>query len=411
MKILHISFSNYKGGASRAVTRIHQAMLKNKIDSSFLAQKIDWNISKKLISPFSKLEHLKSFIKRTVAHFFLKIYKNELSIQSFSLFQSNLHKFINNSKYDIVNLHWICAEMMSIDDVAKINKPIVWTLHDMWPFTSTEHYTFDNTWKLGGYKKKIHNFFFKKIVWYKKLIHWKNKNFFIVGVSNWISQCAKESFLFKNCKIKTINNTLDLNFWKPISKNISRKYFNLPNNVKILGHGSFGSANNLLKGRDLIEDSIKILNMNKKDLIILNYGEYVFSKNIGVEVVNLGVLTSDIDIRYFYNCLDVFLCPSRLESFGQTAAEAQSCGIPVLCFNTSGLKDIVVHKKSGLLIKNFDVLKFAKGIDFFLKIKNSEYKKMSNFSRINSLKKFSYTKISKDYLNLYKKILYSVKNG
>jgi glycosyltransferase involved in cell wall biosynthesis len=413
VKILQISYSNYKGGASRAAWRIHQSMLKNRINSDFLVINPDWNISNKLISPYSKFDYQIFFIKRIIGSVISKIFLlDKFSIQSLSLFQSNLYKFINNSDYDIVNLHWICAEMMSIEDIAKIEKPIVWTLHDMWPFTATEHFTFDTRWKFGYYKKKknVGFLFLKKLIWKRKIIRWKNKKFFIVGVSNWISKCATKSFLFKNNKIQTINNTLDLNFWKPINKNISRKYFNLPNNIKIFGHGALGTANSLLKGRDLIENSLKILKIKKTDLIILNFGDSVLSEEVGVKVINLGKLNTDIDIRYFYNSLDLFICPSRLESFGQTALEAQSCGVPVLCFDTSGLKDIVVHKKNGFFIRGFSISKFVKGIDFFLKITDSEHKKMSNYSRNYALKNFSYKKIAKEYSCLYKKILDSIKN-
>ena len=45
--------------------------------------------------------------------------------KSYNFFNSPLLKFINNSKYDIINLHWINAETLSINDIKKINKPLL----------------------------------------------------------------------------------------------------------------------------------------------------------------------------------------------------------------------------------------------------------------------------------------------
>lgn len=50
---------------------------------------------------------------------------------------------INKMDIDIVHLHWVGAETLSIEDIGRINKPVIWTLHDMWPFCGIEHYAPD----------------------------------------------------------------------------------------------------------------------------------------------------------------------------------------------------------------------------------------------------------------------------
>ena len=114
-------------------------------------------------------------------------------------------------------------------------------------------------------------------------------------------------------------------------------------------------------------------------------------------------------MKKFYNAVDFVVLPSRLETFGQTASEAISCGKPVVCFNTTGLKDIVTHKFNGWLSAMFDINKLAEGIDFFLGLSNSDYKKFSVNSRKTALKKFSYEIISKKYIKLYSEIIHSKK--
>jgi len=109
----------------------------------------------------------------------------------------------------------------------------------------------------------------------------------------------------------------------------------------------------------------------------------------------------------FYNSLDFVVVPSRLESFGQTASEAISCGKPVVCFNSTGLKDIILHGKNGWLAASYNIKRLAEGIDFFLELSDADYKKFSKNCRQIALKKFSYEIISKKYIKLYSEIINS----
>ena len=229
----------------------------------------------------------------------------------------------------------------------------------------------------------------------------------IVGVSSWMANCASSSYLMKNWPVQVIHNTLDTDFWKPTDKQNARNFFKLPKDYKVIGYGSLGYKNSSLKGKDLLLSAISHIKYDKKKIIIALLGEgNDFTKEIsGIKVFNLGKLDKDEDIRNFYNALDLIIIPSRLESFGQTASEASSCGIPSVCFDTTGLKDIVKHKKNGWLADTFNVGKLAEGIDFFLNMNNQDYIKTCNAARLVAIEKFSYKKIAEEYIDLYKKIL------
>jgi hypothetical protein len=58
-------------------------------------------------------------------------------------------KRINAWDADVVHLHWVQGEMLSIADIVRIQKPIVWMLHDMWAFCGAEHYTEEFHWREG----------------------------------------------------------------------------------------------------------------------------------------------------------------------------------------------------------------------------------------------------------------------
>ena len=124
----------------------------------------------------------------------------------------------------------------------------------------------------------------------------------------------------------------------------------------------------------------------------------------------MSKLSDDISISCLMNAVDVVAVPSLMDVLPQVANEAQSCGIPVVAFKVTGLVDCVEDKMTGYLAKPFDYKDFAQGIIWLLN-KNIEGK-ISKNSRERALNRWSYEKVSKEYQNLYCKILenFKIKN-
>ena len=144
MKILHINYSDIKGGAAIASNQLHNNLINNGINSKMLV--LDKNLTDlNIIGPNNNFEILINNLRINLARFFRRnflISKNQETF-SFNIFNTNLLSKINNFDCDIIHLHWIGNEMISISQIKKINKPIVWSFHDMWPITSGYHYTKD----------------------------------------------------------------------------------------------------------------------------------------------------------------------------------------------------------------------------------------------------------------------------
>ena len=64
----------------------------------------------------------------------------------------------------------------------------------------------------------------------------------------------------------------------------------------------------------------------------------------------------------FYSLIDCLVVPSRSESFGLSAVEAQALGIPVIASNIKGLNEVVLDKKTGLLFESGNEKDLAKKI-------------------------------------------------
>jgi len=410
MKILHVVHTDIGGGASRAVIRLHQSLLMMKTDSYVLVQNkksdnfrilTDDSIVNKLLYSF------RFYLSKVILIIFFRT--DNQSLHSLQLFPSSLVRYINNTDFDIIHLHWFQHEMLSISDIRKLNKPIVWTLHDMWPFCGCEHIT-DTNRHIFGYEKSNRPLHEKGVdinlfTWRMKKKYLKNK-LQLVAPSKWMADEASSSLLFDSWPIVTIPNTLDCGTFKPISKSISRNLFNFGINDVILLFGAVQGSKYYNKGFDLLEQTLNYLYINHKDLsfsiVVFGQSEPSEKSSFKYPIKYMGTLNDDITLALLYSASDMLLVPSRIESFCQTASESQSCGTPVVGFNTTGLRSTVEHLKTGYLAEAFDIVDFARGILWVLE---QDSNVLSNNARRFASENFDFNVVGKSHINLYNKIL------
>ena len=227
MKIIHISNSNGRGGASIATSRLNKALLDEKCDSSIWVNYKYGNNPKIKTYP-NNFQKKISRINRLLSRIVVRLLKtNNPVLHSPQIFSSPFWlKSINESDADIIHLHWFQNEMISVSDLSKIKKPLVWTLHDMWGFCGAEHISYDNRWYEGYLKNNRPigegRLDLNRWTWKRKLKYWK-KPISIITPSEWMEQNVKKSYLMKNWPVCSISNAIDINKWKPIDKNLSRK--------------------------------------------------------------------------------------------------------------------------------------------------------------------------------------------
>ena len=167
------------------------------------------------------------------------------NLHSPAWFSSIKHKQIYEIAPDIIHLHWVQGGALSIKEISKIKKPIVWTLHDMWPFSGAEHYSDNSERYKEGYKRYNRpdgesGFDLNRWVWKRKKKYWdKIENLTIVAPSNWMADCARESALFKDRRIEVVHVGLDHNLYRPVDKAIARDILNIPQEKKNNSYWSF----------------------------------------------------------------------------------------------------------------------------------------------------------------------------
>lgn len=343
-------------------------------------------------------------------HQFLASYRhqkdhNETILQSDGELSAGIVEQINQKDAKIVHLHWVC-NFLSVEDIAKIDKPIVWTLHDMWPFSGSEHFTLDSDAYFYNEPEIITRPESNHRTWLKKINLWRNKTFSIVAPSKWIANQARKSILFRNCLIQEIPLPIDTNFWFPLNKNdLNNHSINKPTKKRIL----FSAYNAILdhnKGWDLLKKSLltlyQLVDFEFEILVLGHEGEIV--QNLPFEIYSLGVLHDDQAIREIYSNADVMVIPSRLETFSQVCLEAQACALPVVAFDVGGIPDMITHQRTGWISKPYDTVDFSVGIHWVLK---DEQRRLflSRNARSQMINKYSTNIIAEKYLNLYEQII------
>jgi glycosyltransferase involved in cell wall biosynthesis len=322
---------------------------------------------------------------------------------------SNWVKRINASDADVVHLHWVQGEMLSIADIGRIKKPIVWTLHDMWAFCGAEHYTEDWRWR-DGYTPSNRppgdgGFDLNRWTWKRKRAQWQSP-MHVVTPSHWLADCARASVLMREWPVSVVPNCLDTNRWQPLEQALARRLLGLPPDVSLLLFGAMGGAADPRKGFDLLTDALHHLRGSVHGLELVVFGQLAPQKavDLGFPIHYTGHLHDDLSLRALYSAADALVVPSRQEAFGQTASEAHACGTPVVAFNNSGLPDIVQHQQTGYLAKAFDTQDLAEGIRWILADK-TRAGALGVQARKHAVDNYSNKIVAEQYLYVYQQAL------
>jgi glycosyltransferase involved in cell wall biosynthesis len=416
VKVIQVNYSDINGGAARAAYRIHHALRDADIDSTMMVDSAtsgDWTVQ----GPATKFRKGLAIIRPSLASSVFKpVFKTgNPIIHSPAMLSSGLGTVLNNSDADVLHLHWVQAEMMSISEIGQLRKPIVWTLHDMWAFCGAEHYSEEFRWREGYHKFNRPNyesgFDLNLWTWNRKRKQWK-KPIQIITPSNWLAKCVSESALMKGWPVSVIANPIDTNYWRPMDKALSREILGLPKDVPLILFGAIGGAKDPRKGFDLLQGALKHLQGEIAELQLVVFGQHIPKRplDLGFQTHYTGHLHDNLSLRALYSAADAFVLPSRQDNLPNTGVEAMACGTPVVAFDTCGMPDIVIHKQTGYLARAFDIVDLAQGILWTIKnsyIVNEETgkEKIKMDIRKNARKKavdfFSNHVIASQYKKIY----------
>jgi glycosyltransferase involved in cell wall biosynthesis/Tfp pilus assembly protein PilF len=314
---------------------------------------------------------------------------------------------------DILHLHWV-AGMLNYSELEKLGhgKPVVWTLHDMNPFTGGCHYAgtcskFTEQCgacpQLGSTDK--HDL--ANVTWQAKAGVYTALSLNLVAPSRWLRDCIAQSSLMGRFPLRVIPYSLPLERFYPMPHTSVRQRYSIPEKAKVVLFGA-DDTSNPRKGLRYLWAALNQLDSGaytRENLYLVVFGDFfkAFQLNSPFNIITTGRITDTEALAQLYSTADVFVLPSLEDNLPNTALEAMACGTPVVGFASGGIIDIVDHKQTGYLAAKGDGKQLAEGIDWVLTA-SSQGIPFRQMCRNKAEKTYAYKNQSEAYLRLYNEL-------
>lgn len=405
MKVLLINSMSGKGSTGRIVDSIADLLIANGHEAT-IAYGLGSSVNPNALKFGTKGEQ---FIHKVISHAF------DMQGLGSQIATRKLIKYIKEYKPDIINLHNIHGNYLNYPVLFKYlsatNIEVVWTLHDCWSFTGhCPHFAFCGCekWRTGCYKCPQLWMYPKSDFWdgSKRNFRLKRKYFqsfpnrmHIITVSNWLKNLAEQSIL-KDSTFRVFNNGIDLNVFRPFSKDevvsVKNKY-SLPDKRIIIAVASPWSKR---KGLDDLVKLNSIIDHSDSCLLI-----------VGLDDAQIAVMPSDLvaiprtenveELAKLYSLSSALVNPTYEDSFPTVNLEALACGTPIVTYNTGGSPEAITTD-TGVVVEQGNVTELA---DALIRVIASTDKYSTKQCRLQAKVRFNQNDSYLKYLNYFDGLL------
>jgi glycosyltransferase involved in cell wall biosynthesis len=415
VNLLILNTFDNQGGAAIATYRLHRGLRSIGINSHLLVQ-VKKTDDLNVIGPLTKLQKSVAVLRLYMDEFATSLYpKPKEVLFSPAWFPERLAAKVTKLNPDIVHLFWVNAGFFRIETLKKIKQPIVWTLHDMWPFTGGCHYddecrkfqqTCGNCPVLHSERERD----LSRRIWERKQMSWEGVPIVVVATSHWLADMARSSSLFRDQRIEVIPNGIDTEIYKPLNKEAARSAYNLPQDKHLILFSAFSANSDKRKGNQFLVQAVEKMSQagwgSKTELVITGASRPENPPDLGMKVHYMGLFHDEISQVLLYSAADVVVAPSMQENLSNTVMESLACGTPVVAFNIGGMPDMIDHQITGYLARPFEPDDLSGGMMWVLENENRRGT-LSQRARQTVVERYALEVVANRYLTLYQSILKS----
>lgn len=280
---------------------------------------------------------------------------------------------------DVIHLHWVNQGFLSLKGIRRIldaGKPVVWTMHDMWPVTGICHHAYTCLcYQTGchdcpflrwpGRHDLSHRVFSSK----QRLLTGRRVTF--VAVSRWLEAKAKDSLLTQGHDVTVVPNAIALHQFRPTPRADARQSLGITERYVV----AFGAAriDDDIKGFSYLTQALRLLTdggrLRRDDVRLLLFGgirDEQRLRDVPVPCTYMGYVNDVQRLSLLYSASNCLVSSSYYETFGQTLIEAMACGSTPVAFAGSGQQDIIDHLQNGYLADYLSAESLAEGIHWAL---------------------------------------------
>ncbi len=418
MKVVHINTFDCAGGAARAANRLHQGLRRIGIDSRmFVREQASADPSVVLYEPPRNLPYRayrvarREFINRAIGRY------RHTAPDGISNFSDDRgidggRPWKHLPQNDLLQLHWVSEflDYRSFFSAVPSGKPIVWTLHDMFPFTGGCHYNqgcekfaaaCGACPQLGSHSARdlTTQVLRRKGASLKKI---RDEQLHIVVPSRWLASEASRSALFSRFASSVIPYGLDTELFAPRSRSAAREVFGIPPGSKVLLFIADG-MHLPRKGFHLLVQALASMQTDPAVLLV-SVGSGQPADLQGCRHVHIDSVNDDRVLSHVYSAADIFVCPSLEDNLPNTMLEALACGIPVAGFDAGGIPDAVRPGITGMMAPAGDVQQLRR-IIIELLANDAKRAEISANCRKITLQEYGLDLQARRYRELYEEML------
>ena len=409
MRVLIVNTSERTGGAAVAANRLMEALNNNGVKAKMLVRDKETDHLTVAGLPSSRRQQWNFLWERFVIWLHLHFRREHL----FEVDMANAGTDITNlpefQEADLIHLHWINQGMLSLKGIRKIltsGKPVVWTMHDIWPATAVCHYSRGCEQYLSQCDQcpLLPGDSLARQVWRRKVQMLNGQRLTYVCCSEWLAGEAKKSALLKDQRIVSIPNAIDTRLYRPQDKKQARQTLDLPTDRRIILFVS-QRVTDPRKGISYFLDAVSRLVQQHPEMkdntgvaILGGHAEEVASQ-LALPSYPLGYVSDPSRIVNVYNAADVFVLPSLEDNLPNTIMEAMACGVPCVGFHVGGIPEMITHQVNGYVAKERDAADLAQGIRYVLA--EADYETLSRDCLHQVAQKYSQQSVASRYIEEY----------
>ena len=417
MKVLLVNTSESTGGAAIAAKRLMNALDHSGIQAKMLVLHKTSSDNRVIAIPDTWKKKFFFLWERFIIWINNCFSRKNLFTISIANAGFNITTLPEFQEADIIHLHWVNQGFLSLKGLQKIlesGKPVVWTMHDMWPCTGICHHARTCTnYQTGctqcqylncNHKTKdLSTSTFKK----KNELLRKHQVQFIT-CSKWLHQLASKSALFKGQNITAIPNPIDVNCFCPQSQKEARERLGLPLNKNLILFGAVKPTDKR-KGIDYMVEACQILKDRHPELtqecgiVIIGNQSNEITSLFPIQSYCLDYISDIERIIDVYNAVDTYVTPSLEENLPNTIMEAMTCGVPCVGFNIGGIPEMISHLENGYVAKYRNAQDFADGIVWVLEKQRRNM--LGQLARQKAENEYCEEQIAGKYANIYHQLI------
>lgn len=424
MKVLLVNTSDHAGGAAIASLRLLKALRQAGIEATMLCR--DRSAQTEGMDEVMQLKptlwrKAKFLLERLEIYIANGFKRKGLFAVDTARFGNDITKLKAFREADVIHLHWTNQAMLSLGNLKKIlnsGKRIVWTMHDMWPFTGVCHNSADcDRWFTSGcgrcpmLLRPATNDLSASTYRRKKAVYATGQITF-VGCSRWMADKAAQAPLLSNQRVATIPNPIDTHFYAPAgtegmpTQTEVRTTLNLPTDRLLILFSAFKVTDHN-KGIDHLIEAVKLLQKQYPEwserlgIVLAGRGANTLQEAFGdVPVYAMGYVEDEERMRQIYQACNLFAMPTLMDNLPNTVAESMACGVPCVAFSVGGVPQMIDHGVNGYLAKYDDCADLAKGI--YATLNSPSYTALCRNARTKAVNAYDESTVAASYIKLYK---------